>query len=139
MHLEYPEITFEGPSVTDGALLNSLPDDLRWILSKKNGFIVFCGGLHIRGICEEPIWHSLKLFWKGKYAFSKMYSSIQSDDIPFGQDCMGDQYLLRANEVIKLHGESGDIKSMKMNLLTFFEEVLENPFLFLELSPLKQF
>jgi len=138
MEINYPDITFEGPAISDQNFLNALPEDLKSILKKKNGFIAFGGGFHLRGICDEPTWHSLELFWTGNHSFSKLYSSVQKDDVPFGQDCLGDQFLLRKNQVLRLRGESGEIVDMKMDFLTFLEEALSNPLEFLELSPLKK-
>ncbi len=58
MVAQFPDITFEGPLISDQNFLNALPEDLKSILKIKNGFIAFAGGFHMRGICEEPSWHS---------------------------------------------------------------------------------
>jgi hypothetical protein len=136
--INFPNITFKGPAVTDNGLLNDLPGDLKSLLQETNGFIAFGGGLHIRGICGPPEWHSLQAIWIGDKALSGMFSNVQEDDIPFGQDCVGDQFLLRGNEVHRLNGETGEIKNMRMELPTFFEEIRENPIEILGLHPLIQ-
>ncbi len=42
--MDFENVTYEGPAVSDAALLKRLPDDLKAILSGTNGFVAFEGG-----------------------------------------------------------------------------------------------
>ena len=139
MNLSFPGATYMGPPISDPDVLSLLPFDLRDSLQKMNGFIAWEGGLHLRGICREPAWHSLELFWTGEYSFSRRYPAVRKADIPFGQDCLGDQFLIRDGQVLRLRAESGDVVELKMDFLTFLDEVRWNPSPLLELEPLTRF
>lgn len=58
-------MTFTGPPLDDEDLLARLPAKLAGLLRQVNGFIQFHGGLHVRGACREPAWHSLRDAWDG--------------------------------------------------------------------------
>ena len=139
MGIQFSDVTFEGHELTDDLFFNKLPGDLKSVLGKTNGFIKFSGGFHLRGVCQEPYWHALDNFWIGKYALTNLFEKVLKTDIPFGQDCMGDQFLLRDGEVFVLKGESGDVINMRMDFSTFLEEAEANPLTFFQLYPLKQF
>jgi hypothetical protein len=81
----------------------------------------------------------LRWAWKGDRAFHRAYPSVKKEDIPFGQDCVGDQFLLRQDSVLKLFTETGDIEDLKMTLIEFLEAVQGDPNAFLGLAPLTQF
>ena len=73
-----------------------------------------------------------------------MFPAIRPDDICFGQDCVGDQYFLRARflrdpAVYRLFGESGEIENLKLNFDDFLRKAAESPVEFLGLQPLLQF
>jgi hypothetical protein len=107
--LELQNVTWSGPPADDLTLLPLLPDTLRWLLEQEvSGFIQFHGGLHVRGACSTPDWHSLRKAWKGKKALHRVFSGITAEDIPFAQDYLGNQFFLRGNEVIKIMGETGE-------------------------------
>src|SRR4051812_2832298 len=91
--------TYVGPPIDDGEVLNRLPADLARLLHEVNGFIAFEGGLHVRGACHRPAWHSLRNAWVGEDAFHRLYDGVQTEDVPFAEDCMGDQFLLREGRV----------------------------------------
>jgi hypothetical protein len=131
-------VTFTG-SAADPQLLEGLPSSYKELLAQLNGFVAFHGGLHIRGACSEPSWHSLQLARSGAESIQKLFSSVFPDDIPFGQDCMGDQYLLRNGIVHKLFGETAEVESLELKLGEFFSRVEEDPIGFLGLEPLLQF
>ncbi|WP_428380864.1 hypothetical protein [Nevskia ramosa] len=131
-------ITFKGPAA-DPQLLEALPASYKGRLAQLNGFVAFNGGLHIRGACSEPSWHSLKLAVSGTESIQQLFSSVFPDDIPFGQDCMGDQYLLRNGIVHKLYGETAEIESLELKLSEFFSRVEDDPIGYLGLEPLLQF
>jgi hypothetical protein len=130
---------YTGPPLDDPALLARLPADLAELLREENGFIDFHGGLHVRGICREPAWHSLANAWDGPAAFHCLYPEVRPDDIPFAEDCLGDQFLLREGSVWQLSAETGEMASMKIGLGDFFHSTEADPVEFLSLYPLLQF
>ncbi|HYG39070.1 MAG TPA: hypothetical protein VD908_10635 [Cytophagales bacterium] len=132
-------ITYRGPEMDDIGTFNALPSDLKVFIKEANGLIAFKGGLHIRGCCKEPLWHSINEVWTGKSAFWKNYPDILDIDVPFAQDCMGDQFLIRGSKVIKLNCENGEVTELQMQLWNFFEEIEKDPILFLGMHPLIQF
>jgi len=128
-------ITFTGPEVDDQAFLASLPSALRAVLEESNGFILLHGALHVRGACAEPEWHSLRHAWRGAMAFHELYDTVTPDDIPFAQDCAGDQFLLRNGHVVRLLAETGEVESVAIDLQDFFAKVEEDPEEFLNSAP----
>ena len=134
--------TFLGSSLADGDenvdvdLLSRLPADLAELLRQTNGFIGFQGGLHVRGACREPKWHSLRDAWQGESAFQSLYSEVRPSDAPFAEDCMGDQFLLRDEIVHKLSAETGDVESLNVSLPAFLQAAEADPVEFLALQPL---
>ena len=119
--MDLTEVTYQGPPVDDVELFPLLPPKLRTLLEQVNGFIQFGGGLHVRGACRDPEWHSLRRAWMGKEAFHRFYRTITETDVPFGQDFLGNQFLLRGDHVIKLMGETGEIEELGLPLLDFIE------------------
>jgi hypothetical protein len=132
-------IIYQGPALDDLEILEKLPEDLREMLLHVNGLIAFDGGLHLRGACLEPSWHSLRGAWFGANAVHKHYRSVGPDWVPFAQDCMGDQFLLCDGKVLKLLAETGDIDELGYGLAEFFDGSIADPVDFLTLQPLLQF
>ena len=58
--MEFPGLTYRGAALDDVDILDRLPMDLQQLLAQRNGFVAFRGGLHVRGACVEPRWHSLR-------------------------------------------------------------------------------
>lgn len=137
--VELKHVTFTGPPLDDEDLLVRLPNALAELLWQINGFIQFHGGLHVRGACREPAWHSLRDAWDGEVAFHRLYPEVRPEDVPFAEDCMGDQFLLRNGQVWRLAAETGEIEPLDVGLAGFFEAVEDDPVGFLSLSPLIQF
>jgi hypothetical protein len=137
--MELYEVTYQGPEISDPALFESLPEDLREMLSQVNGFIQFGGGFHLRGVCQEPEWHSLQEAWTGSLALSKLFPEVRESDIPFAQDALGDQYLLRDEQVIHLSAETGEVDELEVDFLTFLAAIQEDPMEALQLMPLEDF
>src|SRR5688500_691944 len=106
MQLEH--VTFTGPPIDDEEILARLPASLAGILRQLTGFIQNHDGLHVRGACREPAWHSLRDAWLGEQAFHRLYPDVRPDDVPFAEDCLGDQFLLREGRVWRLYGETGE-------------------------------
>ena len=74
--MEFEGIVFEGVAYNDeeqgdALLLRELPGELARMLRSRNGFVAFAGGLHVRGACKLPTWHSLREAWKGEGALHR--------------------------------------------------------------------
>jgi hypothetical protein len=132
-------LTFTGSPIDDADLLELLPADLIRLLQQVNGFIQFHGGLHVRGACQAPAWHSLRDAWLGDNAFHRLYPEVRPDDIPFAEDCMGDQFLLRGAQVWQLETETGQVKPRRVALPAFLQAVQADPVAYLSLQPLIRF
>jgi hypothetical protein len=139
MNLHPKNISFRGPPVNDSEILARLPQDLRQLLAGMNGLIMFDGGLHVRGACLEPEWHSLRAVWEGKLALSTLYPVIRPEDVPFAEDCIGDQFVLRDEIVHRLAAETGQLSSLEAGLFDFLDQAQADPTEFLCLQPLLQF
>jgi hypothetical protein len=137
--MELEHVTYVGLPPDDGELLARLPPNLARLLQQVNGFIQFHGGLHVRGACREPAWHSLRDAWLGAFAFHRLYPDVRLEDVPFGEDCMGDQFLLREGQVWRLDGETGAVQSMGVSLDEFLRRAQADPVQYLGLHPLLQF
>lgn len=136
--MELTGITWTGPDVDDPELLAELPRELRGVLSAANGFILFGGALHVRGAVREPAWHSLRAHWTGANALAALYPALRADDVPFAQDCVGDQFLLRGGAVVRLAAETGEVEPLGMPLFEFLERACDDPTEFLGAHPLIQ-
>lgn len=136
--MELTGITWSGPDVDDTDLLGELPRELRSVLSAMNGFVLFGGALHVRGVVREPAWHSIRALWKGPEALTVLYPAVEAGDVPFAQDCVGDQFLLRDGSVVRLSAETGETEPLGMPLLDFLERACAEPEDFLGAHPLIQ-
>lgn len=119
-------ITWKGDSIDDAELLRELPSELTQILRDMNGFILHNGALHVRGASVAPEWHSLRAALRGPTALHTLYENVHVTDIPFAQDLLGDQFLLRSGQVYKLSSETGDVQPLIGNLDDFFRNVDED-------------
>ena len=137
--MELTNLTYQGPQIDDDAILDRLPTDYRGLLEQINGFIQFGGGLHIRGACLNPAWHSLATAWIGEHALYKLYAALSSSDIPFGQDALGDQFILRGGIVHRLSGETGALEPLGCGMFGFLDAAQADPVEYLGLHPLIQF
>lgn len=137
MHLTH--VTYAGPPIDDVEILTRLPKGLAGLLQQLNGFIQFHGGLHVRGACLAPAWHSLRDAWLGENAFHRLYPEVEPADIPFAQDCLGDQFLLREQQVWRLLGETGELEALAVSFREFLEQAQADPVEYLSLAPLLKF
>ena len=137
--MELKHVTFTGPPLDDEEMLARLSANHAGLLRQINGFIQFEGGLHVRGACRAPAWHSLRDAWEGEAAFHRLYPEVRPEDVPFAEDCLGDQFLLRDGQVWRLWAETGEIESLEVGLGGFFEAVQADPVEYLSLHPLLQF
>lgn len=139
MHLELPHLTYSGPAIDDAEILARVPEPLRDALRERNGCIAYRGGLHVRGACIEPVWHSLRAAWEGPMALHALYEEVLESDVPFAEDGLGDQYLLRGEEVWHLWAETGEIERKAVSLDAFMADVLERGSEVLSLEPVLAF
>jgi hypothetical protein len=132
--------TFRGPPIDDPQILEDLPADLREFLEEQNGFVRYGGGLHVRGACREPLWHSLREVMEGATSLHRLYPDVvDPTDIPFAQDCSGDQFLIRGGEVHQLAAEVGEIDPMDRDLKQFLEDIEKDPIENLCMHPLQAY
>lgn len=127
-------VTWLAQSSYGDSPLPNCPLDLQEVLRAANGFILFRGGLHVRGACSDPSWHSLQYVWDGDAAMSKLFVNVDRMDVPFAQDCMGDQFLLRGDAVARLSAEDGAVNGLGISLGEFFDACLNDPEGFLSFS-----
>ena len=92
----------------------------------------------IRGLCNEPEWHSLRTAMFSESAIYKLYPAVEKLDIPFAQDCVTDQHILRGRTVYKLYAETGELECLNFGLGSFLSAVESDPIEFLGLEPLLQ-
>jgi hypothetical protein len=137
MKLEH--VTFVGPPMDDADILARLPPDFAGLLQQLNGFVQFHGGLHVRGACREPDWHSLRDAWVEENALHRLYPEVRPEDVPFGEDCMGDQFLLREGLVWRLAAETGEMESLGTSFGDFLHSAQADPVEHLSMQPLLQF
>lgn len=130
---------FRGPPIDDPDLLPRLCAAHRQLLETVNGYVAYHGGLHVRGACRSPIWHSLREAWSGPRAIHRLFPAVSPEDVPFGQDALGDQFVLRDGRVWKLAAEIGELMSLDMPLWDFDAAIRADPDGFLNLAPLRRF
>lgn len=136
--MKLENLTYQGPELNDPDLLDLLPESVASLLKQINGFIQFHGGFHLFGACLEPSWHSLRESWQGEHAAHRHYEQILEDDVPFGEDCLGFQYLLRDGKVIYLDAQTGAVEFLDFGLLEFFEWIEADAVENLGMQPLLQ-
>ncbi len=137
MNLEH--ITYTGPEFDESSyIIEKLPENIASLLRQINGFVQYGGGLHLRGVCNEPKWHSIENMMNGPFSLHNSYPAITDRDIPFAEDCVGDQFILRNRNVIKLLSETGEVEEYGFGLATFLNNASENPVEFLGMEPLLQ-
>ena len=137
--MELSHITYQGPPLDDPEILGQLPDSLKSLLNSLNGFVQFGGGLHVRGACTAPEWHSLRRAWQGPTAIHELFAAVSEEWVPFAEDCVGDQFLLTDERVVRLSAETGEVEYLEMSLLEFLRSANSDPVEFLALQPLLQF
>jgi hypothetical protein len=134
--MDISSVTFRGPPIDDEPVLARLPANLQALLRSMNGFIQYHGGLHVRGASAGPAWHALRAVMEGEFALHALYEEVRPEDVPFGQDCVGDQFLLRNGEVHRLFAETGEVEFAAAGLRSFLEAAQADPVEFLKLHPL---
>jgi|SRR5437868_3297937 len=137
--MDLPGLTYRGAALDDIDILDRLPTDLQQLLAQRNGFVAFRGGLHVRGACVEPRWHSLRAAMEGPESFAARFRTIKKDDVPFAQDVFGDQFVLREGKVYKLDSYADQLEEVAGGVVDFFGKVQQDPIELLELGHLTQF
>src|SRR5207249_1448941 len=77
--------------------------------------------------------------WSGERALHHLYAGVFDSDVPFAQDCVGDQFLFRDGLVWRLRAETGELEELDLSLDGFFKEAEDDPAGLLGLEPLLQF
>ena len=117
-------------------LWTRFPAPLADVLSERNGIVAFGGGLHVRGVCDSPSWHSLDRVWAGDASVPRRCLRMSGSEFaPLAQDAVGDQWLLRGEQVIHLATETGEIDPLGHTLVEFFEAARADPVAVLGLHP----
>ncbi len=138
--MELNHVSFTGPPFeAESPVVVLLPGHLAALLRQINGFVQYGGGLHVRGVCALPEWHSLEHVMLGPMALHRFYPAITPTDVPFAQDCLADQFILRSGVVHRLTSETGEIASLGFTLPEFFAQVESDPIEFLAMHPLLRF
>jgi hypothetical protein len=132
--MNVPGITWRGQSPDDIEIMRELPPELVSVLAELNGFIVHYGALHVRGASLKPEWHSLRSAWRGPQAFHVLYGALLSSDIPFAQDQLGDQFLMRGGQIYRLGAETGEVSSFCESLSAFLDGLAGDVETFLNVS-----
>ncbi|MCB0664757.1 MAG: hypothetical protein KDC80_02995 [Saprospiraceae bacterium] len=134
--MEFRGITYKDEMITDQATLQRLPPDLKNFYREINGLVAYQGGLHIRGCVKDPSWHSLRRVWSDDWALHRKFATLTEHDVPFAQDCLGDQYFWRLGTIWRLYWDDGEVEDLELELYDFFDEVHLDPIDFLDLEPL---
>jgi len=138
-NVEFKGVIFINQEISDTEVLDLLPPDMKLFYQEVNGLVAYNGGFQVRGIGTQPSWISLEHAWKGPNAFYKTYPKLSEEDIPFAQDCLGDQYVYRAGSIWQLLTETGELDDLELDFDEFMDEVTEDPIEFLALYPLLSF
>jgi hypothetical protein len=132
-------ILYTGGELTDLVSFARLPSYLQAFLREQNGVVAYFGGLHIRGCVQEPAWHALHTAWLSETAFWRTYDEVLETDIPFAQDCVGNQFLLRGDAVLFLDTETGELADLEVDFKHFLFGVEKFPLDALGMEPLRSF
>lgn len=107
--------------------MQEIPTEYKRYLESGQPLWLYHGNLQIRGLSVEPRWNNLHRYWLGERAFHKAYNSLLETDIPFAQDCFGDQFILRKEIVFKLQCESDDYEKTGLSFSQWLNWIGENP------------
>lgn len=134
--MDFTGITYHGGEIEDRDIFEAMPGILQDFYRQNNGLIAFEGGLQIHGCVNSPDWFSLRNAIQHVHA---NYDTVQSGDIPFAQDCLGDHYVLSGSSVVHLNGETGEIDPLEISFEQFLKQASEDPVNFLSLQPLEMY
>jgi hypothetical protein len=77
--------------------------------------------------------------WRGASSLAERYPTALATDVPFAQDAVGDQFLLRDDIVYRMATETGELESLGVGLMEFLRRAEEDPLGYLSLEPLVAF
>lgn len=128
MHL--PGRTYAGAVLDDLEILESLPPEYAQLLAQRNGFVAFGGALHVRGACTAPAWHAIRTAMEGPDALFLLFPAVDRADAPFGQDALGNQFIIRNGGVYRLAAAIGAVQVVEFiapGVAAFLTRCLEEP------------
>ncbi len=125
--MDLGQLSYVGPSLDDVEILPRLPAAYVRFLASRNGFVAFGGGLHVRGAVLDPEWHSIRAALDGPSALHVLFGALTPADIPFAQDALGDQFVLRDGLVYHLHYAAISAIQVLTSLSRFASEVRDLP------------
>lgn len=137
--MHFPGQTYPGAPLDDIAVLETIPAEYAQLLAQRNGFVAFGGGLHVRGACTGPLWHSIRTAVEGGDALQRLFPAVVPGDTPFGQDALGNQFVLRGGAVHRLAAASGAVNVLEIltrDIAGFLLRCLEDPASLLPLDEL---
>ena len=134
-----PGLTYPGAPLDDVAILERIPQEYAQLLAQQNGFIALWGGIHLRGACSRPVWHSLAAALDGPAALSRLFPPIRPDDLPFGQSALGVQLVLRRGVVWRLDPVAFTMECLRLDLAGLITTLDHDPSAVLDLEPLARF
>lgn len=137
MHL--PGLTYRGAPLDDLELLGRLPSELQQLLAIRNGFVAYRGAIYVRGACTEPAWHALRAAMEGPNAYHTRTINVDPADIPFAQDALGRQFLLRTGKVYRVDPNRSALDELGLDLTQFLHMLYEHPQRLLPLDALLEF
>ena len=137
--MEFPAQIYQGPELVEDDFFEQLPEEYQALLKKTSGLIAFNGGLHLRGCCVKPLWHSLKFICQGSFALYKVFKSVEKEDIPFGQDAYGNQFIFREKLICRVNTETDNCEELNINFTEFLLNVEMQGTEFLNLNLLGRF
>jgi hypothetical protein len=134
-----PGLIYRGAPLDDVAVLERLPAEYAQLLAQRNGFVALGGALHVRGACIAPAWHSLSAAMEGTGALHRLFREVAPTDIPFGQTAVGDQLLLRDDQLFQWTPGEPDPRPLGRTVTQYHQRVLEDPAALLPLEELAAF
>ena len=140
--MHFPGQTYPGAPLDDVGILEIIPLEYAQLLAQGNGFVAFGGALHVRGACTSPDWHSIRAAWEGPDALHRLFPAVDRDDAPFGQDALGNQFVLRGGAVHRLAAAGGApnvLQILARDIVTFLGRCIEEPVAMLPLDAVAAF
>lgn len=121
------------PPIDDPEILEHLAGPLRALVELRNGFVLDRGALHVRGACRQPAWHSLRWAWQAVAQRAEREPALGRGDVPFAEDALGRQYLLRDHDVLRFAPEHGVVSALGVSLGGFLRDAERSPVELLDL------
>jgi len=135
-----PNVVWRAEPLLSADVPAEFPADLKTSLAIANGVVAFGGALHIRGLSRAERWHDILEVWTGSHSLATRYPRIRQSDIPFAENCLGDQFIWRDGAVLQLIAETGELESVDASLRTFYERcAARDPEIWLGTNFLRQF